>query len=62
MIIVSGGTFTMTGGNIVGCTAGSGGGVDVSGTFSMTGGSIAGCVLLMPAAAVCMWKLEALSR
>ena len=44
VIIVSGGTFTMTGGNIVGCTAGSGGGVDVSGTFTMTGGSIAGCV------------------
>lgn len=44
VIIVSGGAFTMTGGNIVGCTAGSGGGVDVSGTFTMTGGSIAGCV------------------
>ena len=44
VIIVSGGTFTMTGGNIVGCTAGSGGGVDLSGTFTMTGGSIAGCV------------------
>lgn len=44
VIIVSGGAFTMNGGNIVGCTAGSGGGVDVSGTFTMTGGSIAGCV------------------
>ena len=42
--IVSGGAFTMTGGNIVGCTAGAGGGVDVRGTFTMTGGSIAGCV------------------
>ena len=42
--IVSGGAFTMNGGNIVGCTAGAGGGVDVSGTFTMTGGSIAGCV------------------
>lgn len=42
--IVSGGTFTMTGGNIAGCKAHSGGGVDVGGTFTMTGGSIAGCV------------------
>ena len=42
--IVSGGAFTMTGGNIVGCTAQAGGGVDVRGTFTMTGGSIAGCV------------------
>lgn len=42
--IVSGGTFTMTGGNIAGCTARAGGGVDVGGTFTMTGGSIAGCV------------------
>ena len=41
--IVSG-TFTMTGGNIAGCKAHSGGGVDVGGTFTMTGGSIAGCV------------------
>ena len=42
--IVSGGAFTMTGGNIVGCTAHAGGGVYVGGTFTMTGGSIAGCV------------------
>ena len=42
--IVSGGAFTMTGGNIVGCTAHAGGGVYVEGTFTMTGGSIAGCV------------------
>ena len=42
--IVSGGAFTMTGGNIVGCTAGAGGGVYVGGTFTMTDGSIAGCV------------------
>ena len=41
--IVSG-TFTMNGGNIVGCTAPAGGGVYVGGTFTMTGGSIAGCV------------------
>ncbi len=42
--IVSGGAFTMNGGNIVGCTAHAGGGVYVEGTFTMTGGSIAGCV------------------
>lgn len=42
--IVSGGAFTMNGGNIVGCTAHAGGGVYVGGTFTMTGGSIAGCV------------------
>lgn len=41
---IASGTFTMTGGNIVGCTAYVGGGVYVSGTFTMTGGSIAGCV------------------
>ena len=44
VIIVSGGAFTMNGGNIVGCTAGAGGGVYVGGTFTMSGGSIAGCV------------------
>lgn len=45
-----GGQFTMTGGNIVGCTASAtfqarGGGVFVAekGTFTMSGGSIAGC-------------------
>ena len=45
-----GGTFTMEGGNIVGCTASTtfqarGGGVFVAekGTFTMSGGSIAGC-------------------
>ena len=47
---VGGGTFTMKGGNIVGCTASAtfqarGGGVyvDGGGTFTMSGGSIAGC-------------------
>ncbi len=53
-----GGRFTMTGGNIVGCTAkGSygisamGGGVYVAanGTFTMTGGSITGCTAAAPA-------------
>lgn len=49
VLIESGGRLTMTGGNIVGCTAAGytafGGGVFVagSGTFTMTGGSITGC-------------------
>ncbi len=48
--VEGGGQFTMTGGNIVGCTASAtfqarGGGVFVAdrGTFTMSGGSIAGC-------------------
>ena len=50
--VAGGGTFTMTGGNIVGCMATAsatfharGGGVFVAekGTFTMSGGSIAGC-------------------
>ena len=48
--VAGGGQFTMTGGNIVGCTASAtfqarGGGVYVAekGTFTMSGGSIAGC-------------------
>ena len=48
--VEGGGTFTMKGGNIVGCTASTtfqarGGGVFVAekGTFTMSGGSIAGC-------------------
>ena len=48
--VEGGGTFTMEGGNIVGCTASAtfqarGGGVFVAdrGTFTMSGGSIAGC-------------------
>ena len=52
MYVAGGGTFTMTGGNIVGCMATAsatfharGGGVFVadSGTFNMSGGSITGC-------------------
>ncbi len=49
--VASGGMLTMTGGNIVGCTAKIGGGVyvraessDANTRFIMTGGSIAGCV------------------
>lgn len=49
--IEPGGQLTMTGGNIIGCSAESGGGVCIDselngkqGQFSMTGGSIAGCV------------------
>ena len=42
---VYGGTFTMTDGNIVGCTAMAGGGVYLyNNSFTMTGGSIVGCV------------------
>ena len=42
---VYGGTFTMTDGNIVGCTAMAGGGVYLSNnSFTMTGGSIVDCV------------------
>ena len=47
MYIASGGQLTMTGGNIIGCSATYGGGVctDSEQTkFSMSGGSIAGCV------------------
>ena len=52
MYVAGGGTFTMKGGNIVGCMATAsatfharGGGVFVadSGTFNMSGGSITGC-------------------
>ena len=45
--IASGGQLTITGGNIIGCSATYGGGVHIdgeSGKFSMSGGSIAGCV------------------
>ena len=45
--IASGGQLTMTGGNIIGCSATYGGGVCTdskqTGKFSMSGGSIAGC-------------------
>ena len=50
--IAAGGSFTMQGGNIAGCTAREGGGVYVAnqdssasrpGTFTMSGGTIAGC-------------------
>ena len=50
-VLVAGGTLTMAGGSIVGCSARSRGGVYLaydsatgkSGTFIMTGGSIIGC-------------------
>lgn len=45
--IAPGGQLTMTGGNIIGCSAECGGGVCIDseqGQFSMSGGSIAGCV------------------
>ena len=49
VLIEPGGKLTMNGGNIVGCSADSGGGVkvecgDANGTFTMTGGAIIGCV------------------
>ena len=47
VMIKTGGTLTMNGGNIAGCRVnGQGGGVYVSrgGTFTMNGGTIAGCV------------------
>lgn len=37
--VASGGTLTMDGGSIVGCSAGTGGGVYVEGTFTMSGSS-----------------------
>ena len=41
---IGNGTFTMNGGNIVGCIANSGGGLFLSGgSFTMNGGSIVGC-------------------
>ena len=46
--IASGGQLTMTGGNIIGCSATYGGGVctdsEQTDKFSMSGGSVAGCV------------------
>ena len=47
-LIKNGGSLTMRGGNIIGCSAECGGGVctdsEQTGKFSMSGGSIAGCV------------------
>ena len=46
-LIKNGGSLTMRGGNIIGCSAVYGGGVCIDpeqGQFSMSGGSIAGCV------------------
>ena len=46
-LIKNGGSLTMRGGNIIGCSAECGGGVCIDseqGRFSMSGGSIAGCV------------------
>lgn len=46
-LIKNGGSLTMRGGNIIGCSAECGGGVCIDseqGQFSMSGGSVAGCV------------------
>ena len=58
--IKPGGQLTMTGGNIVGCSATDGGGVCIDselngehGQFSMTGGSIIGCVASGGGGGVC---------
>ena len=62
-LIKNGGSLTMRGGNIIGCSAVYGGGVCIDpeqGQFSMSGGSIAGCVasdigggVLLPARSKC---------
>ena len=55
--IEPGGQLTMTGGNIIGCSAESGGGVCIDGEpgqFSMSGGSIAGCVASEIGGGVCV--------
>ena len=59
--IEPGGQLTMTGGNIIGCSAESGGGVCIDSElngkqcqFSMTGGSIAGCVASDIGGGVCV--------
>ena len=59
--IARGGQLTMTGGNIIGCSAESGGGVCIDSElngkqcqFSMTGGSIAGCVASDIGGGVCV--------
>ena len=55
--IAPGGQLTMTGGNIIGCSAESGGGVCIDGEpgqFSMSGGSIAGCVASEIGGGVCV--------
>ena len=55
--IAPGGQLTMTGGNIIGCSAESGGGVCIDGEpgqFSMSGGSIAGCVASDIGGGVCV--------
>lgn len=56
-LIKNGGSLTMRGGNIIGCSAESGGGVCIDGEpgqFSMSGGSIAGCVASEIGGGVCV--------
>ena len=56
--IADGGKLIMTGGNIVGCTAGDyGGGVYVTnGTLTMTGGNIVGCTAMSGGGIFCNWN------
>lgn len=56
-LIKNGGSLTMRGGNIIGCSAECGGGVCIDGEpgqFSMSGGSIAGCVASEIGGGVCV--------
>lgn len=56
-LIKNGGSLTMRGGNIIGCSAECGGGVCIDseqGQFSMSGGSIAGCVASEIGGGVCV--------
>ena len=57
-LIKNGGSLTMRGGNIIGCSAECGGGVCIDseqGQFSMSGGSIAGCVASDIGGGVCAY-------
>ncbi len=56
--IAEGGKLTMTGGNIVGCTAADyGGGVYVTnGPLTMTGGNIVGCTAMSGGGIFCNWN------
>ena len=56
--IAGGGKLTMTGGNIVGCTAADyGGGVYVTnGPLTMTGGNIVGCTAMSGGGIFCNWN------
>ena len=56
--IAGGGTLTMTGGNIVGCSAVDygGGGYVTNGPLTMTGGNIVGCTAMSGGGIFCTWN------